>query len=132
MQKQNTMKNYQFQKTFKRNKYSCQDSLLEQKRFQATFSSLFKQEPDETNKMRSKIEIERIRNENTIKTAFSSMHTQTKSKVFNCSTLSLKKTNTKSNGNGKNNSSTCYSQKYIDKQKKSRLRNKLKDVLSRV
>jgi hypothetical protein len=82
--------------------------------------------------MRSKIEIERIRNENTIKTAFSSMHTQTKSKVFNCSTLSLKKTNTKSNGNGKNNSSTCYSQKYIDKQKKSRLRNKLKDVLSRV
>lgn len=48
------MKNYQFQRTFKRNKYSSQDSLLEQKRFQATFSSLFKQDPDENS---SKIKI---------------------------------------------------------------------------
>lgn len=60
------------------------------------------------------------------------MHAQTKSKLFNFSTLSLKKTNTNGNGHGKNNSSTCYSQKCIDKHKKSRLRNKLKDVLSRV
>lgn len=81
--------------------------------------------------MRSKYEIEKIKNENITKTAFSSMHAQTKSKVFNSSTLSLKKTKTNGNGYGKNNS-TCSSQKYIDKHKKSRLRNKLKDVLSRV
>lgn len=33
MEKDNTMKNYQFKQSFKRNKYSSQDDILEQKRF---------------------------------------------------------------------------------------------------
>lgn len=33
MERDNTKKNYQFQRSFKRNKYSSQDELLEEKRF---------------------------------------------------------------------------------------------------
>ncbi len=33
MEKENTMKNYEFKRSFKRNKYSSQDELLEEKRF---------------------------------------------------------------------------------------------------
>lgn len=42
MQKENNIKNCEFKKTFKRNKYSSQDEILEQKRFEASFSGLFK------------------------------------------------------------------------------------------
>lgn len=49
MEKENTKKNYEFQKSFKRNKYSSQDELLEEKRFEASFSNLFKQDPDDSN-----------------------------------------------------------------------------------
>ena len=44
MEKDNTRKNYEFMKTFKRTKYSTQDELLEEKRFEASFSSLFSQQ----------------------------------------------------------------------------------------
>ena len=46
MEKENTRKNYEFKKNFKRTKYSSQDELLEEKRFEASFSGLFKQRED--------------------------------------------------------------------------------------
>jgi hypothetical protein len=41
MEKENTRKNYQFQRTFKRTKYCSRDNILEEKRFEASFSVLF-------------------------------------------------------------------------------------------
>ncbi len=41
MEKENTTKNYLFLKNFKRTKYSSRDSLLEQKRYEVSFSMLF-------------------------------------------------------------------------------------------
>ena len=44
MEKENTRRNYEFLRTFKRAKYSTQDQLLEHKRFEASFSGLFTQQ----------------------------------------------------------------------------------------
>lgn len=41
MEKENTRKNYNFLKNFKRAKYASRDQLLEEKRFEASFSVLF-------------------------------------------------------------------------------------------
>jgi hypothetical protein len=41
MEKENTRKNYLFLKNFKRAKYSSRDSLLEQKRYEVSFSMQF-------------------------------------------------------------------------------------------
>jgi hypothetical protein len=41
MEKENTRKNYQFTRTFKRTKFSARDNLLEEKRFEASLSVLF-------------------------------------------------------------------------------------------
>jgi hypothetical protein len=47
MEKENTRKNYLFLKNFKRAKYSSRDSLLEQKRYEVSFSMLFAAKKDE-------------------------------------------------------------------------------------
>lgn len=41
MEKENTRKNYQFLRTFKRAKYASRDNILEEKRFESSFSVLF-------------------------------------------------------------------------------------------
>jgi hypothetical protein len=41
MEKENTRKNYLFLRTFKRAKYASRDNILEEKRFESSFSVLF-------------------------------------------------------------------------------------------
>lgn len=120
MEKENTMKNYQFQKSFKRNKYSSQDELLEEKRFEATFSNLFKQDPDDGSKFKSKqdsLMISRVLNKenNFRKSGFGSLHMRNKPIVTNkSSTFHLAQKNAT----------------FWKNQSKVRLRRKLENVLN--
>lgn len=50
MEKENTRKNYDFQRNFKRTKYASRDNILEEKRFEASFSVLVTNKPNSTNR----------------------------------------------------------------------------------
>lgn len=130
MEKENTKKNYEFQKSFKRNKYSSQDELLEQKRFEASFSNLFKQDPDDSNNkpkdknLQSKIAKVLSKTSKINKTSFSSMHNN---HIAKPSEMTLKNNSGLVSTRGMSTHSNLW-----EKQKKLQLSVKLKDILSRV
>ena len=55
MEKENTRKNYDFQRNWKRTKYASRDDILEEKRFEASFSVLVTKPNPVTNRTDPKL-----------------------------------------------------------------------------